>query len=169
MPGLTSKPNTGGVTPSPRVKADDNALGSPCSLFRAPADHWAGCARGRCAVTHASVMSPFAPRKSAIHSATRGDSESLKWFVQHGRGYLNLIREHIRKEDTCLFPAANHHLAETEQERLLSEFDKVEADEIGKGVHDHFLRLANELVHGLHVPVHVISAEPAASPAGSLP
>ncbi|HQU44593.1 MAG TPA: hemerythrin domain-containing protein [Pirellulales bacterium] len=90
--------------------------------------------------------------RSAIESMAAGDSGPLK-FLQPGRAYLNLIREHIRKEDTCLFPAANHHLAEADQQRLLAEFDKLEADEIGQGIHDRFLRLANELAHHLHVPV----------------
>lgn len=89
--------------------------------------------------------------KSAIESVKTDDPESLKKFIQHGRGYLKLIREHILKEDTCLFPAANHHLAETDQQRLLADFEKVEAHEIGHGVHDRFVRIANELANRLHV------------------
>lgn len=87
--------------------------------------------------------------RSAIKSGAVGGSESLKWFIQHGRGYLNLIREHIRKEDTCLFPAANHHLAEPDQQRLLADFETVEADEIGHEGHDRFLDLANTLASRL--------------------
>ncbi|NLY02267.1 MAG: hemerythrin [Rhodopirellula sp.] len=89
---------------------------------------------------------------AAIEPAAAGDSEALKWFVQHGRSYLNLLREHIRKEDTCLFPAANHRLKEKDQEQLLAAFEKVEAEEVGPGIYDGFLRIANELSSRFGVP-----------------
>ena len=69
---------------------------------------------------------------AAIEPAAAGDSESLKWFIQHGQSYLKLLREHIRKEDICLFPAANHRLTEKDQEQLLAAFEKVEAEEIDR-------------------------------------
>lgn len=87
--------------------------------------------------------------RAAIKSGMVGGSESLKWFIEHGRGYLNLIREHIRKEDMCLFPAANHHLPEADQQRLLADFEQVESDEIGPGGHDRLMKLANELTNRL--------------------
>ena len=90
--------------------------------------------------------------EAVIEPAAAGDPESLKWFIQHGQSYLKLLREHLRKEDICLFPAANHRLTEKDQEQLLAAFEKVEAEEIGQGVHDRFFRLANELADRLGVP-----------------
>jgi hemerythrin-like domain-containing protein len=90
--------------------------------------------------------------EDAIEPAAAGDPESLKWFVQHSRSYLKLLREHIHKEDVCLFPAANHRLTEKDQKQLLAGFEKVEAEEIGPGVHDRFLRSVNELSDRLGVP-----------------
>jgi hemerythrin-like domain-containing protein len=89
---------------------------------------------------------------AAIRSYAAGDAESLNWFIQHAQSYLKLIREHIHKEDMCLFPAANHRLTESDQQQLLGIFEKLAADEIGQGVPDHFLRLANELADRLGVP-----------------
>ena len=59
----------------------------------------------------------------------------------------------LSDSDNRLFPAANHHLADKDQQRLLAEFDKVKANEIGQGVHNRFLGLANDLAHRLHVPL----------------
>ena len=89
---------------------------------------------------------------AAIEPAAAGDSESLKWFIQHGQSYLKLLREHIRKEDICLFPAANHRLTEKDQEQLLAAFEKVEAEEIGQGTHEACLKIANELADRFGVP-----------------
>jgi len=89
---------------------------------------------------------------AAVEAASAGDAESLAWFVQHGQSYVKLLREHIRKEDTCLFPAANHRLAETDQRQLLAAFDKVEAEEIGRGTHEKYHALANELADRFRVP-----------------
>ena len=73
---------------------------------------------------------------AAIELAADGDSESLKWFIQHGQSYLKLLREHIHKENICLFPAANHRLTEKDQEQLQAVFEKIEAEEIGQGTHE---------------------------------
>lgn len=89
---------------------------------------------------------------AAIQPAAAGDVESLKWFVQHGQSYLNLLREHIRKEDICLFPAANHRLTAKDQEQLLSAFQKVDAEECRQGTYERYLKIANELADRLGVP-----------------
>jgi hemerythrin-like domain-containing protein len=101
---------------------------------------------------------------AAIEPAAAGDPESLKWFIQHGQSYVTLLREHIRKEDTCLFPAANHRLTEKDQEQLLAAFEKVEAEEIGQGTHEASLRIANELADRFGVP-RVAAAQSGHDPA----
>ncbi len=102
--------------------------------------------------------------EAAIEPAAAGESEPMEWFIQHGQSYMKLLREHIRKEDTCLFPAANHRLTEKDQEQLLAAFEKVEVEEIGKEAHDTFLKMANELADSLDVPRATIG-EPGHDPA----
>ena len=94
---------------------------------------------------------------AVIEPAAAGDPESLKWFIQHGQSYLNLLKEHIRKEDICLFPAANHRLAEKDQQQLLAAFEKDEAEEIKQGTHATYLKIANELADRFGVPRATIS------------
>jgi hemerythrin-like domain-containing protein len=89
---------------------------------------------------------------SVIEPAAAGDPESLKWFIQHGQSYLNLLKEHIRKEDICLFPAANHRLAEKDQQQLLATFEKDEAEELKQGTYEACLKIANELADRFGVP-----------------
>jgi len=89
---------------------------------------------------------------AVIEPAAAGDPESLKWFIQHGQSYLNLLKEHIRKEDICLFPAANHRLTEKDQEQLLAAIEKIEAEEIGQETHEACLCIANELADRFGVP-----------------
>jgi hemerythrin-like domain-containing protein len=88
---------------------------------------------------------------AAVDAASAGDLEALTWFVKHGQSYVALLREHIQKEDTCLFPAANHRLGQDDQQQLLVAFAKVEAEEVGKGTHEKYQTLANELADRLGV------------------
>ena len=85
-------------------------------------------------------------------AAANGDPDALKWFVQHGQSYIKLLREHIRKEDLCLFPAANHRLTDKDQQKLRAAFAAVEAEEIRKGTPAKYQALANALAERFHVP-----------------
>jgi hemerythrin-like domain-containing protein len=79
-------------------------------------------------------------------------------FVRHARAYIRLLREHIRKEDHCLFPMAAHALSDKDAEALLGSFERVEGDEMGEGTHEHYLRLANDLADRLGISqVHAAS------------
>lgn len=90
--------------------------------------------------------------EAAIERASDGDADALQWFTEHGRSYIRLLREHIVKEDHCLFPSANRALNEDDQQRLLAAFEKVEAEEIGEGTHEKYLALANRLADQFDVP-----------------
>lgn len=89
--------------------------------------------------------------EGAIERASQGDTEALQWFIQHGHSYIRLLREHIQKEDLCLFPSANRALDQADQQKLLAEFEKVEAEEMGAGTHEKYLALANRLADGFGV------------------
>jgi hemerythrin-like domain-containing protein len=97
--------------------------------------------------------------EATIEPAMAGDSEAMKWFIQHGQSYLKLLREHIHKEDVCLFPAANHRLTEKDQGQLMAAFKTVEDEEIGSGTHETYLKVAEELADRFGVP-HAAAAQP---------
>jgi len=60
-------------------------------------------------------------------------------------GYVELLRNHISKEDNVLFPMADRMLPAQEQGDLAVLFDKVEEEEIGAGVHEKYHELAHRL------------------------
>jgi hemerythrin-like domain-containing protein len=73
-------------------------------------------------------------------------------FVRHARAYVKLLREHIRKEDQCLFPMAVGILSGADAEALARRFEHVENAEMGEGTHEQFLQLANDLAERLDIP-----------------
>jgi hemerythrin-like domain-containing protein len=72
----------------------------------------------------------------------QADETSL---IDNARAYLRLLRQHIRKEEEILFELADEILTREEQNRLLREFEEHEAREIGAGVHERYLKIAEEL------------------------
>jgi len=89
---------------------------------------------------------------SAIDAAAAGDAEALRRFVENAQGYVELLREHIQKEDHCLFAMANQALSEGDQRRLSAAFEKVEAEEMGAGTHETYVKIADDLAEQYGVP-----------------
>ncbi len=96
-----------------------------------------------------------------VEAAAAGDAAALAQFVSHAEGYLTVLREHIYKEDHVLFPLAERTLSEEEQQRLLAEFRRVEAEEMGPGTHERYVHVAQELAKQ-----YGVTAAPIAGAAG---
>jgi len=75
----------------------------------------------------------------------RGDEAARKDLLKGARGYSQLLRAHISKEDHVLFPMADQVMAESEQAELLARFETVELQEMGEGVHERYHHLVEEL------------------------
>lgn len=76
------------------------------------------------------------------------DSEpeaAKRLIVENGAGYLQLLQSHIFKEDNVLFVMADNVLNPDDQALLSEEFEHVEHHHIGQGVHERYLKLAEEL------------------------
>lgn len=82
---------------------------------------------------------------AAVNQASVGDSAAVDAFCRHAEGYIELLREHIAKEDHCLYGIANQAFSPADQARLLEQFERVETEHIGDGTHQRFLDLANRL------------------------
>ncbi len=81
----------------------------------------------------------------ALRGAGAGDRRVAVALADALLGYVELLRNHIFKEDNVLFPMADQALPAGEQTRLAGLFDKVEEEEIGPGVHERYHQLAHEL------------------------
>lgn len=74
-----------------------------------------------------------------------GDSEAARQVIRNARSYAALLRQHIAKEDNVLFPMANGVIPTSEHARVLADFERLEHDETGEGVHEKFLALVDKL------------------------
>jgi hemerythrin-like domain-containing protein len=69
-------------------------------------------------------------------------------IAESARGYIDLLRAHIGKENNVLFPMADRALTPDDQAHLAHEFERFEAEETGAGVHEAMLALLKELKAG---------------------
>jgi hemerythrin-like domain-containing protein len=67
----------------------------------------------------------------------------LEEFAAHARAYVELLREHIVKEDNVLFPMADQLMAEEDAGRLMERFHHTE-EELGSS-HEGYLRLLEKV------------------------
>src|SRR5512135_3055281 len=120
---------------------------APASLDSLRAEHEEG--RG-----HIRVMEEY------LGAAGRGDNQATARFLQHARQYVQLLTDHIGKEDHCLFPTADTLLSTADHEALAKAFEEVEQQEMGAGTHERFHALADELCAQWHVPISQHSTDP---------
>jgi hemerythrin-like domain-containing protein len=81
----------------------------------------------------------------AIDMLARGEDRGAQQFSENAKIYAALIKDHILKEDDILYVMAESVLEEDEMEKMMGEFEEVEEKEIGKGVHEKYARLVEEL------------------------
>lgn len=83
---------------------------------------------------------------AALPGALGGDQAASRAFAEHARAYTALLRAHIGKEDTVLFPLAERALGEADDRQLTAAFDALEEREIGPGVHEQYHCWIEEMV-----------------------
>ena len=91
----------------------------------------------------------------AIGAVAAGNSSATTGFVSHARAFVLLLREHIQKEDHCLFQMTDQALSEQEQLQLMESFANVEHNDMGPGTHEKYLDIAAELAKRFGVPCRV--------------
>lgn len=74
-----------------------------------------------------------------------GKKEALKAVYQNMTGYVNLLRDHISKENNVLFRMADQVLSEDEQSILLNQFALAQTVNIGQDKIDKYLARVKEL------------------------
>ena len=74
-----------------------------------------------------------------------GDVTAAQRIAENAHAYVTLLRQHIQKEENFLFPLSDQVIPVDEQESLAEEFEKVEEEEVGAGVHEKYHELAEAL------------------------
>jgi hemerythrin-like domain-containing protein len=86
----------------------------------------------------------------AVAEAVKGKGAAATATVRKAKknlaAYARLLRTHIDKEDNVLYTMADRILNARDQQSLCNAFDKVEAEEIGEGVHEKYHAWIEKLV-----------------------
>ena len=83
--------------------------------------------------------------KQAAEKWQAGDVSAIPDVVTNGQGYINLLRMHIQKEDNILYPMAEKVIPPEKQAAMEVEFERIEQEETGEGVHHKYEALAEKL------------------------
>lgn len=81
----------------------------------------------------------------AAEALRRGDRAAATPFQGDARGYIDLLRAHIEKEDGILYPIADARLSPATQKEILESFEKVEEERVGHGRHEEFHRMMEQM------------------------
>lgn len=84
----------------------------------------------------------------ALSEAGAGDAQAVRAVAENLMAYVVLLRAHIEKEDEILYPMADQLLTAEDRRALEAAFDRVEAEEMGAGVHEIYHHLAHQLAEG---------------------
>ena len=85
--------------------------------------------------------------REAAQRLENGDTTATAQVVSSAHGYVDLLRQHILKEDRILFPMADRVIPLEKQAQVVSDFDRIEHEETGAGVHEKYLALADKLAN----------------------
>jgi hemerythrin-like domain-containing protein len=81
----------------------------------------------------------------AIERVASGETAAQAEFIEHARSFAALLRQHIMKEDQCLFTMADRVFSVADQDALSQSFAKVEKHGLGPDVHEQYVKLADQL------------------------
>jgi hemerythrin-like domain-containing protein len=74
------------------------------------------------------------------------DPKLSKQVISKGLiNYVNLLQNHIQKEENVLFPMANRVLTDQKQNEIFEQFEKIEEEVVGHGVHEQYHELLKQL------------------------
>jgi hemerythrin-like domain-containing protein len=91
--------------------------------------------------------------RAAAERWQQGETFASLEAIENALGYVALLRQHILKEDNILFPMAARVIPPELQDRVSEDFEHVEHEETGAGVHEKYLALAGRLAVEAKQPV----------------
>ncbi len=80
---------------------------------------------------------------SEMDLALSTNNADIVRFIENAESYMDLLRNHINKENSILFPMGDKLLPKEIQERLLEKFEDYEKKVMGKGTHEKL----HEMLH----------------------
>ena len=83
--------------------------------------------------------------REAAEGLHSGDDTAKAAIAQTARGFASLLRQHIHKEDMILFRMADQFILGEARDQLTANFERVEREDTGAGVHEKYLALLEGL------------------------
>ena len=80
-----------------------------------------------------------------MRKSINGESVKVDEFLRSSQEYVSLLRSHIRKENTLLFPLIEARMPMAEQHNLYKEFMEFEYRQIGYGHHEELHSILESL------------------------
>ena len=91
---------------------------------------------------HEQGRSHIRAMESTVEAASAGDAEGVTGFLDHARAYIRLLRDHIRKEEDCVFPLVHQAIDPVEQDRLTTVFERLASGQAANGTTERCTRIA---------------------------
>jgi hemerythrin-like domain-containing protein len=66
-------------------------------------------------------------------------------FIQNAEEYIDLLKDHIFKEDNILFEMAEVNLDRNKKQEIFERFEEFEKNTIGKGIHETYHKLVEDM------------------------
>ncbi|MBN2084714.1 MAG: hemerythrin domain-containing protein [Anaerolineales bacterium] len=83
--------------------------------------------------------------EKAAKAGVAGGTAHREDLIRNALGYAALLRQHIRKENEILFPMAERVIPPAAQNQLAVEFERIEREETGAGVHEKYHAMAEAM------------------------
>ena len=94
---------------------------------------------------HETGRSYIRNMREGVEKYKTGEPSYCPQFTENADKYIELLTQHIDKEDNILYPMADMHLSEEKQHEMIEKFEKLEEERIGIGKHEEL----HELLHHL--------------------
>lgn len=82
---------------------------------------------------------------NAFEEFKNGNKHAVNNIIKSSMNYVELLRNHIEKENSVLFMMADKALNEAEQSKIFDAFEVLEVEKIGAGKHEEYHHLLKEL------------------------
>jgi hemerythrin-like domain-containing protein len=91
-----------------------------------------------------------------IQAAAEGNEKAIADFDSYANMYVQLLRMHIHKENNILFPMADRLMSAEDNQALKKQFEVVEKEHIGQGIHEKYRAIALDLAKKYEVATDAI-------------
>lgn len=80
----------------------------------------------------------------ALRSFRDGKRNEMNELIEAAKSYIQLLTDHIAKEDNVLYPIADSRIPDSIQTEMIDAFERIEIERIGQGRHEQFHSMLKE-------------------------